>query len=299
MNNEEIRGVWFGLSGYILWGLSPIFWKALKNVAALDILSWRIICTFLFAMFCNGILRFYRRGKTEGFLLSENRFSLLAGLLVGFNWGMFVWAVEAEHVVDASLGYFMNPLINVFLGVVFLRETLRSAQWASVALAVIGVFWLTVSLGSFPWIAITLATSFAFYGLIRKVAPAGPLKGLTIETSTLLLPAVILLLLRGNASANLGTETGTTILIVLSGLMTGVPLLFFAASARRVPLSVLGLLQYITPTLQFLLGVFVYNEEFDNKRLVGYIIVWSGLCIFAFDSFRSTKDERAPSGTVD
>ncbi|MBC84532.1 MAG: protein RarD [Acidimicrobiaceae bacterium] len=286
MNDQEMRGVWLGLSGYVLWGLSPIFWKALGRVEALDILSWRIICTFIFSICCHQVLR-YRKIKTEqNISLLKNKFSMMAGLLIGFNWGMFVWAVETDHVVDASLGYFMNPLMNVFLGVFFLRETLRSAQWASVLLAAIGVIWLTLSLGSFPWISLTLATSFAVYGLIRKVAPAGPLDGLTIETTTLLIPAIFLLLIRGNAGDNLSSDFKTTILIVLSGLATGIPLLFFASSARRVPLSILGLLQYVTPTLQFLLGVFAYNEDFDSKRLIGYMIVWGGLCIFAFDSFR-------------
>jgi len=292
MNDQEIRGVWLGLSGYVLWGLSPIFWKALKDVEALDILSWRVICTFIFTIICNGFLKVKRGRSKQNFSPSKNKYSLIAGLLIGFNWGMFVWAVEADHVVDASLGYFMNPLMNVFLGVVFLRETLRKAQWASVALAVAGVIWLTFALGSFPWISLTLATSFAFYGLIRKVAPAGPLNGLTIETTTLVIPAILFLLIRGNAPDNLTSSTGTTILILLSGVATGIPLLFFASSARRVPLSILGLLQYITPTLQFLLGVFAYNEDFDNNRLVGYIIVWSGLCIFAFDSFRLNENDK-------
>ncbi|HJM28432.1 MAG: EamA family transporter RarD [Acidimicrobiales bacterium] len=295
MNDSEIKGVWLGLSGYVLWGLSPIFWKALNNVAALDILSWRIICTFIFAICCNGLLKLFSEKEVGNFLSFENRFSIVAGLLIAFNWGMFIWAVETDHVVDASLGYFMNPLMSVFLGVVFLRETLRLAQWASVALAGLGVIWLTISLGSFPWISITLAISFAFYGLIRKVAPAGPLKGLTIETTTLFVPAILLLLIRGNVSENLSYNTSTTILIILSGVVTGVPLLLFASSVRKIPLSIQGLLQYVTPTIQFLLGVFAYNEEFDDKRFFGYAIIWTGLCIFAFDSFRFNEMNRTSS----
>ena len=289
MTDQQTRGVWIGLSGYVLWGLSPIFWKALNRVEAMDIVSWRVICTFVFVYACNAVLRSLKRGKTILLPLSNNWLSMLGGILIGFNWGMFVWAVESERVVEASLGYFMNPLMNVFLGVVFLGETLRKAQWMAVVFAAMGVLWLTISLSAFPWVSLTLAISFALYGLIRKVAPASPLQGLTVETSTLLIPAVIFVLLRGNAEENLTSDSTTLILILLSGAVTGIPLLLFASSAKRIPLSILGLLQYVTPTLQFILGVFVYNETFDSDRLTGYSIIWLGLVIFVMDSFRFTS----------
>ena len=286
MTDQEIRGVWIGLSGYILWGLSPIFWKALNQVEAMDIVSWRVICTFVFVAVCNLALRLTRQGKVAPLPFLSNKLSMLGGGLIGLNWGMFVWAVESERVVEASLGYFMNPLMNVFLGVVFLGEALRKAQWLAVTFAAGGVLWLTVSLNAFPWVSLTLAISFALYGLIRKVAPASPLQGLRVETSVLLIPAVAFVLLRGNASENLTGDTATVILILLSGAVTVIPLLLFASSAKRIPLSILGILQYITPTIQFLLGVFAYNETFDGNRLIGYSIIWSGLVIFALDSFR-------------
>jgi len=290
------RGIWFGLSGYILWGLSPIFWKALTDIDAIDVLSWRILCTFVFTVLA--ITLFKKGSELRSVVSSRNGLlaGMTCGLLIGFNWGMFVWAVDANHVVDASLGYFMNPLMNVFLGVVILREKLRSAVWLSVGLALIGVLWLTFALGSFPWISVSLACSFALYGLIRKIAPAGPLTGLTIETSTVAIPALLFLLIRGNASSNLNISTSVTILVLLSGLATGIPLLLFASSARRIPLSILGLLQYITPTLQLLLGVFAYGEDFDGTRFIGYSIIWFGLLLFAVDSFAAARrhEEKAP-----
>ncbi len=296
MTNEMTRGIWFGLSGYILWGLSPIFWKALTDIEAIDVLSWRILCTFVFTVLAITLLK--KGNELRSMVSSRNGLlaGMTCGLLIGFNWGMFVWAVDANHVVDASLGYFMNPLMNVFLGVVILREKLRSAVWLSVGLALIGVLWLTFALGSFPWISVSLACSFALYGLIRKIAPAGPLTGLTIETSTVAIPALLFLLIRGNASNNLNISTSVTILVLLSGLATGIPLLLFASSARRIPLSILGLLQYITPTLQLLLGVFAYGEDFDGTRFIGYSIIWFGLLLFAVDSFAAARrhEEKAP-----
>ena len=296
MTNEMNRGIWFGLSGYILWGLSPIFWKALTDIDAIDVLSWRILCTFVFTVLA--ITLFKKGSELRSVVSSRNGLlaGMTCGLLIGFNWGMFVWAVDANHVVDASLGYFMNPLMNVFLGVVILREKLRSAVWLSVGLALIGVLWLTFALGSFPWISVSLACSFALYGLIRKIAPAGPLTGLTIETSTVAIPALLFLLIRGNASSNLNISTSVTILVLLSGLATGIPLLLFASSARRIPLSILGLLQYITPTLQLLLGIFAYGEDFDGTRFIGYSIIWFGLLLFAVDSFAAARrhEEKAP-----
>ena len=289
MPNELTRGIWYGLAGYILWGLSPIFWKALTEIDAFDVLSWRIICTYIFTVVAILLLR---KGKELRLVVSSRNgllSGMICGLLIGFNWGMFVWAVDSNHVVDASLGYFMNPLMNVFLGVVILREKLRSVVWVSVGFAALGVLWLTFALGAFPWISVSLACSFALYGLIRKVAPAGPLTGLTIETSTVVLPALLFLLIRGNAVDNLNISSGVTVLVLLSGLATGIPLLLFASSARRIPLSILGLLQYITPTLQLLLGIFAYGEAFDGTRFIGYAVIWSGLLIFSVDSFFATR----------
>lgn len=299
MNDELIKGVWFGLSGYVLWGLSPIFWKALTDIEALDVLSWRILCTFIFAA---SLIKLLGKGNELRSVVSSRTgllAAMTAGLLIGFNWGMYVWAVDTNHVVDAALGYFMNPLINVFLGVMILREKLRPVIWISVFCAASGVLWLTFALGSFPWISVSLACSFALYGLIRKVAPAGPLTGLTIETTTVVLPALLFLLIRGNGVANLNISPGVTSLVILSGFMTGIPLLLFASSAQRIPLSVLGLLQYITPTLQLLLGIFVYGEDFDGVRFIGYSIIWLGLVIFATDSFFATRVQEVQGNEIE
>jgi chloramphenicol-sensitive protein RarD len=298
MNDDLVKGVWFGLCGYVLWGLSPIFWKALTDIEPLDVLSWRILCTFIFA---TSLIKLLGKGNELRSVVSS-RIGLLAamtaGLLIGFNWGMYVWAVDTNHVVDAALGYFMNPLINVFLGVVILREKLRPVIWISVSCAALGVLWLTFALGSFPWISVSLACSFALYGLIRKVAPAGPLTGLTIETTTVVLPALLFLLIRGNGIDNLNISPGVTSLVLLSGFMTGIPLLLFASSARRIPLSILGLLQYITPTLQLLLGIFAYGEEFDGVRFLGYSIIWFGLAIFATESFFATRVQEVQGNEI-
>jgi chloramphenicol-sensitive protein RarD len=207
---------------------------------------------------------------------------LAAAVLLSVNWLVYVWGVNAGFIVETSLGYFINPLVNVLLGVVFLRERLRPWQWVPVGLAAIGVTYLTLSYGSLPWIALTLAFTFGIYGLVKKVAPLNSLHGLTLETGMLFLPAVAYLIVAEVDGQGKFLHTGLVenLLLVLAGLVTTVPLLLFAGAARRIPLSLMGILQYIAPTLQFVLGVLVYHEVFDQTRAIGFGIVWTALVIF-------------------
>jgi len=295
------RGVLLALAAYVWWGLSQVFWKQVDDLPALDKLAPRIVWTVAFLALLHTLRRTW--GPVRGAAGDRrNRWAALAaGLLISVNWGVFIWAVAEEHVVDASLGYFVNPLVSVVLGVVVLGETLRRGQWLAVAIAALGVAWLTAEAGRVPWIAVVLALSFGFYGLVRKQAPMGSLDGLTLETGVLFLPALVLLVV--HAAAGRGTlaasDPGTTALVVLSGVVTAVPLLAFAAAARRVPLSTVGILLYVNPTLQFLVGAVVYDEPVPAGRLLGYGVVWVALAVFAVEGLRHLRRQvpgRAVSG---
>jgi len=292
------RGIWSAVGAYATWGLIPVYFKWLGHVPAIQVIGHRILWSCL--MLCAVLLV---KGQWRDFLKAALqarviRIYLVAALLVSTNWLIFVWAVNAGFIVETSLGYFINPLISVLLGVVLLGERLRPWQWPPIGLATLGVLYLAFALGSLPWISLTLAGSFALYGLIKKTAPLGPLHGLTLETGLLMLPAVTYLVYLDGAGqgAFLHGGAGFDALLVVSGLVTAVPLLLFASAAQRIPLALLGVLQYIAPTLQFLLGVLVYKEAFSHTQLIGYGLVWVALFIFGIEGYIA---HRAPPGLVE
>jgi len=280
------KGTLYAVGAYTLWGLLPLFWKALANVPALEILSHRIVWSLAFL----ALLQFVRRSwpSLRRDLRRRRELTILGGaaLLLGVNWYIYIWAVNAGFVVETSLGYFINPLFSVFLGAVLLHERLRPLQWAAVSLAAAGVLYLTFSYGALPWIALTLAFTFGVYGLLKKQAPFSALNGLTLETAVLVLPALGYITVRQAAGAGaLGTiDATTTALLIATGIATGLPLLLFAAGARRIRLSTLGILQYIAPTMQFLLGIFLYREPFTAARLLGFAVIWLALALYSVEN---------------
>ena len=285
-NAENRAGLWVAVASFVLWGLMPLYWHLLKAVPSLQIVAHRVVWSALLVMAWllwkqgRGWLRMALARPRAAWMLA------LSGALIGFNWSLYIWAVNAGHVVESSLGYFINPLLNVVLGVVFLHERLSRAQWIAVALAAAGVLWLTVQFGQPPWIAICLALSFALYGLLRKLLAIDAVAGLGVESVYLFLPALALLAWgesHGQGGFFSAWGAGIDVLLIVGGALTALPLIGFAFAVRRVPLSVVGLLQYIAPTLQFLTGVFVFHEAFDQQRLVGFVFIWIGLAIFAVD----------------
>ncbi len=293
------RGVLYALSAYLMWGAFPIYFKQVQSVAALEVLAHRMLWSLVFVAL---LLAWLKRWQWVPPLLREpRRLAWFAGsaTLVSINWLIYIWAVNAGHIVDASLGYFINPLVNVLIGALFLHERLRPVQWAAVALAAVGVAWLTVQAGHPPWIGLALAFSFATYGLMRKRAPLGAIEGLAVETA-LLAPLALLflgLLATRDASAFvLATQDGRWTLVawlLLAGPITAVPLLLFAAGARRIPFATLGLLQYAGPTLQLLIGVRLYGEPFERAKMLGYAAIWLALAVFSIDSlWRGWRDRQ-------
>lgn len=279
------RGLWTAAASFVLWGLMPLYWHALKAVPSLQIVLHRVVWSTILVV---GWLCWKQGVQWWCALLSQPRVAgllLLSGLLIAFNWSLYIWAVNAGHVVETSLGYFINPLLNVVLGVLLLREKLTSAQWLAAGIATIGVLWLTFNYGSFPWIALALAGSFGLYGLVRKVVAVDSIPGLGVESLYLFLPALVLLVWSETHGAgqffSAGWGAGMDALLVLAGALTALPLIGFAYAVRRVPYSIIGLMQYIAPTLQFLIGVFVLHEPFDRDRLVGFVFIWISLAIFA------------------
>ncbi len=280
------RGLWVAAGSFVIWGLMPLYWHLLKTVPSLQIVMHRIVWSALLVVgwLCwkQGLhwLRQAMARPRVAWMLA------LSGALIAFNWGLYIWAVNAGHVVETSLGYFINPLLNVVLGVLLLRERLSIAQWISVAVAALGVLWLTFNYGSFPWIALSLAASFGFYGFIRKLAVVDSIPGLAIESLYLFLPALAALLwVETHGSGGFISTWGWQVdaLLVFGGALTALPLIGFAYAVRRVPYSVVGFMQYIAPTLQLLIGVLVFGEVFDRARAIGFIFIWIGLAIFAID----------------
>ena len=281
------RGLWMAIASFVLWGVMPLYWHALKAVPSLQIVMHRIVWSTVFVA---GYLTWQRRDWLRA-ALSKPRMAwmlALSGVLIAFNWGLYIWAVNAGHVVESSLGYFINPLVSVLFGVVFLRERLTPLQWVSVALATAGVLWLTLQYGRPPWIALGLALSFALYGLIRKLAAVDAIAGLGVESVYLFGPALAVLLwseMHGGGFVPMhgmpGWGFGLDLMLVFGGALTALPLIGFAYAVRRAPLSVVGLLQYISPTLQFLIGVLLLGEAFDRDRAVGFVFIWIALVLFA------------------
>ncbi len=287
------RGILLTIGAYGLWGVLPIYWKQLQSVPSIEIIGHRIVWALVFAV---GVIVFKRRFSAVLRTISDPRMVLIYGIAGGVlvvNWTTYVWGVNSGYVVETSLGYFINPLVNVLLGVIFFREHLRRVQWAAICLAAAGVGYLTVRHGSLPWIALVLAFSFGAYGLIKKSAPLEALEGLTLELSLLFVPALLYLLyLASRGVGTFGHAGLSSLLLALGGVVTATPLLMFAGAARRIPLSMLGVLQYIAPTLQFAIGVWVYGEEFSRTRLIGFCFIWAALVIYTWEGLSARRRKR-------
>jgi chloramphenicol-sensitive protein RarD len=283
------RGIWQGLAAYTIWGTFPIYWKLFHGIPALEVLAHRVTWSFV---------------AVTAMLVAAGRFRLLvaaarsprqasiyglAAVLIGVNWFLYVWGVNAGFVVETSLGYFITPLINVLLGVLVFRERLSAPQWAAVAVAAAGVLYLTVMYGTVPWLALGLAVTFGSYGLTKKKATLGAFDGLALETAVLVGPAVAYLAFLAVAGRSSFARVGavTDVLLIGGGLITIAPLLLFASAVRAVPLSIVGLLQYISPTIQLVIGVLLFREPFTRVQVTGFACVWAALALFAFDSLRA------------
>ncbi|GIH22400.1 protein RarD [Acrocarpospora phusangensis] len=268
-----------------MWGLFPLYWPLLKPSSAVEILAHRMIWSLVAVVAILSVRRHWSWIRT----LTRRQFVLLtlAAVLISGNWGTYIFAVNTGHVVESALGYFISPLVNILFGVAVFRERLRRWQWVAVALGGIAVVILTVAYGSLPWIALTLAFSFGLYGLLKKAANVGAAESLTVETVVLLLPALGYLAVLGGENTFGAQGVGHALLLVGGGIVTAVPLLAFTAAAIRVPMSIIGILQYIAPVLQFLLGVFVAHESMPASRWAGFLVVWLALCVFTWDSLRN------------
>ncbi len=287
-----LAGILSAGAAFTLWGVFPVYLRLLKDVPAPEILSQRVLWSVAL------LLIILAARRQWAWIVSVRRRPAIAlafvgsALLLGANWVVYIWAVNSDRVIDASLGYFITPLLNVLFGIA-LGERLRPVQWLAIGLAACGVLWLTISAGQLPWIGLVLAVTFSVYGLIRKTAALGALEGLAVETAVLLPAAAGFLLLPDAGSSHaFGTTPAVTLLLVAAGPVTAIPLLLFAYGARRIPLSLVGVLQYIGPTLQLLLGVLLYDEPFGGHKLAGYALIWSGLVVFSLEGLRRLRPER-------
>ncbi|MGB4858905.1 MAG: EamA family transporter RarD [Dokdonella sp.] len=289
------RGLSATIIAFLMWGVFPLYWHLLKSVPAFEIIANRIVWA---AMFLLAWLFFKQGNRWWRDVLARRGVAgwlAVSSVFIAFNWGLYIWAVNAGHVVETSLGYFINPLVNVVFGVLFLHERLNPRQWSAIAIAAAGVLWLTLHHDGVPWIALSLAFSFAIYGLIRKQVAVDAVPGLAIESVYLLLPAIAWLFWQASqGSLQLGhSGIDIDLLLILGGGLTALPLIGFAYGARRIPFTLIGMLQYIAPTLQLLIGVWVFSEPFDRNQLIGFAAIWVALAIYAVDGVYRARRNRA------
>ena len=283
--SPQTSGLLYALSAYLAWGLSPIYFKALRPTGPLEILSWRVVASVALLGIMTVVMG---RGAEVTRSLSDRRRALTfvaTTLLISCNWVLYIWSVNSGHLLEASLGYFMNPLVTILLGVVFLKEGLDRRQQFAVGLAAVGVVWLGVTHGKLPWISLVLAVTFALYALLRKKARIDAVAGLLVETSFLAPLAVgWLVWLWWRGEAHFGTSTGMSALLLSAGAVTALPLVWFTLGVHRLRLSTMGILQYVAPTLQFLLAVLAYREPFGAAQAVTFVFIWAGLALYTVDA---------------
>jgi chloramphenicol-sensitive protein RarD len=293
-------GILAAIGAYALWGLLPMYWKSMQTVPPFEVLCHRTVWSLLFLLlpliWSKRWQRIRQASRSPVTLITF----LITSSMLGLNWFVYIWAVNAGHILDASLGYFVNPLISVLLGTIFLKERLRPWQWVAIGIAVCGVVFVTLGYGAFPWIALTLALTFGFYGLLRKTASLEALEGLALETAVLSVPALAYLVtLELTGAASFGhTATTTDVLLAFTGIATALPLLLFGYAARKVTLATVGVLQYITPTLQFLLGVWVYGETFTTTRMIGFGTVWIALILYSLEGVIERRREKTAALSI-
>ena len=288
------RGLLYILASQLMWGVSPAFWRGVAAIPAVDVLAHRAFWTFVVVSVVHLARRSWQQVREAARSPRILGLEALAGVLIGSNWLVWVWAVNNERVLEGSLGYFITPLVSIVLGVVVVGERLRRGQWAAVSFGVASVVWLTVDMGRLPWVSLFLAATFGSYGLIKKMVDMPPLDMLAIELSVMLPVTLGFLAFRtaGGHEALVSATPVEAMVLVASGAFTAIPLLFFAGGVRRVPLAVIGVLQYLSPSINFLLGVLAFGEAFGASRLVGFVLAWTGLAVFTMDGIRSARPPR-------
>lgn len=287
------QGIFFGLAAYVLWGILPVYWKALELVSPFEILSsrfmWSCVFVFLLIIFQKKWLLFTKEVKQVFSNVKTGAAMVAAGITISFNWGTFIWAVNNGHIVETSMGYYINPLVSILFAVVFLRERLDKMQLAAITCAFIGVASMVYSFGKIPWVSLTLAFTFALYGLLKKILPVSALTSIMLET-LLITPLALLYeysLWQQGVSFYASENLQVIMMLTGAGVVTAIPLLLFTAGARLLPLKIIGFLQYISPTLTLLIGVFVYNEAFTASHLMAFGWIWAALLLFIVSQLRS------------
>ncbi len=290
-NRASLAGILHALAAYGLWGGNPLFFKLLAGVNAFEVTAHRALWSLPVTALLLLLIGRLRQGLALLSSWRTARVMVLSALFIGTNWGFFVWAVASGRTLEASLGYYINPLMNMAVGYIFLGERFSPRQWLAIGLALCAVVWLTVSAGVFPWLALLLALSFTAYGYLRKTMPAGPLDGLFVESLVLSLLAVPVLLLLSGQGVPLAFGTDGTLSLILAacGPVTVAPLLFFAAAARRIRLSTLGVMQYLAPTLMFLTAVFVFGDPFDRDHAIAFVLIWLAVALYSLDALRTGR----------
>lgn len=293
MRNERTYGVIYAVVAYILWGILPIYWKLIDSVFSIEILSHRILWAFVFTIF---IIAITKQWKALKYVMKDKKqvfYILIAAILIAFNWGLYIWAVNSDKIVDASLGYYINPLFAVVLGMLIFKEKLNYWQAGALLLASTGVIIKTLQYGKIPWVSLGLAVSFGLYGAMKKLIRTNSIVGLTLETTMLVPVAALYIAVRQmNGVGAFGREhIGVILLLIGSGIVTAVPLLLFSSGAKRLPLSVLGFTQYISPTISLFIGVFVFHEVFTSVDMISFGLIWIALTIYSFSQMGLFKRE--------
>ncbi|WP_281974471.1 EamA family transporter RarD [Halobacillus litoralis] len=294
MINDQKSGVLYTAGAYILWGLLPIYWKLIQQIPAFEILAHRIVWSFVFMSLIVILARKRTAFIEECRYIFKSRKRILgitlASLAISINWVTYILAVNTEHVVEASLGYYINPLVSILLGMIVLKENFSKAQWLAFLLAGLGVLYMTINFGSVPWLAILLAFSFGAYGLLKKLVPLNAMFGLTIET-LIVTPAALIFLFQQQSGqwSEVSILSHTAFVVFGAGVVTAVPLLLFSAGAKRIPLSMVGFLQYIAPTIMLIIGVFLYDEPFTEVHIVSFTLIWAGLAVYTVTRMKRLK----------
>ena len=298
MNNEFKRGIIFAFGAYILWGILPLYWELIQGFGAFEILAFRIIFSMIFMVFIVLIGKNRQAFVRDLKSLIGSPIKLIAIIVAGYvitiNWGTFIWAVTNGHVLQSSLGYYINPIVSILLALIFLKERFNKFEWLAIILAFIGVLYMTIKIGEFPFVSLLLAFSFGIYSLIKKLVPIDAISSITIEC-IVTAPAgfIYLWYIWQQQQMSFGINS-SSLWLIFSGAVTAVPLILFSAGARRIPLSLTGFIQYVGPTLMFILGIFVFKEAFDVDQLITFVFIWLGIIVYSISQYLKKKKTKNP-----